>query len=106
MAIDDKDELKILEQLPDEVQDNLLCKFLFRNFITKFSKFLRITKNNGHGYFSNNMRSKMFYTWKDQDYKGFMTGMLTSLEPCMIQKKTIIADELDEVCEIHFISKG
>ena len=44
MAIDDKDEIKMLEQLPAEVQDNLLCKFLFSKFLMKFSKFLRITK--------------------------------------------------------------
>ena len=105
MAIDDKDELKMLEQLPVEVQDSLLCKFLFSKFIMKFSKFLRITKKNS-GFNSVFMITRNYYTWKDQDYRGFMTGMLTSLEPRQELKHTIFADELDEVCEINFITKG
>lgn len=35
-----------------------------------------------------------------------MTGMLMSLEPRCDQRHTILADELDEVCEITFITKG
>ena len=33
MAINDEDEIAILSQLPLEVQDNLLTKFLFSDFL-------------------------------------------------------------------------
>lgn len=51
-------------------------------------------------------RIKAYYTWNDQQYREFMLQVLTHLEPRFEKKHTILIDELDEINEILFFSKG
>ena len=44
-AIDDEQEIKILEQLPEEVQNKIYTNFLFREFLLKFKDTFTITKD-------------------------------------------------------------
>lgn len=41
-AIDEEEEIKILMQLPVDVQDQLYSGFLFSDFLSNFSQFFRI----------------------------------------------------------------
>ena len=47
-----------------------------------------------------------YYTWEDDIYENFMSNVLTKLEPRIEYKDTILFEELDEVNEVLFISKG
>ena len=43
-ALDDPEEIALLEQLPPHVQDCLLTKFIYSDFLTNFTHFFKITK--------------------------------------------------------------
>lgn len=103
MAIDDKAEKDLLDQLPPEVQDKLISGFLFNQFLSKFSDFFRLQKG-GNTILGDVSRN--YYTWVDQNYRDFMNTLLTNLEPRRDNKHSILVDELDEFNEISFISKG
>lgn len=78
-----------------------MTKYLFSDFLLKFSKFFRITKETSFSNFG-----RQVYTWLDPKYRDFMTGLIIKLEPRYEEKHTIIADELEEINEINFINKG
>ena len=42
-ALDDDLEIQILTQLPQQVQDTLLTKFIFNDFLYAFTNFFKIT---------------------------------------------------------------
>jgi hypothetical protein len=44
--------------------------------------------------------------WKDQTFRNFMSELLTKLEPWFEKKHTILVDEVAELNEITFVSKG
>ena len=46
------------------------------------------------------------FTWNDQQYREFMMEILTNLEPRMEKKGHILFEELEEVCEVIFVSNG
>ena len=95
-AIDDEDELAIVDQLPEFVSNKLFCEFLFAEFLHTFVDTFKIYKPN----------SSKLMTWEDQNYRNFMLGILQSLEPRHEYKGTILFEELQEISEIIFISKG
>lgn len=74
MAIDDEEELALLEQLPTEVQDKLLVGYLYNNFLHTFTDFFRLSIEN-NSLFSVGTAEKrtLYYTWVDQNYRNFMT---------------------------------
>lgn len=103
-AIDEKEELDLLYQLPSQVQDTLYSGFLFNDFLSKFQIFFRISKQSNH--FKSEIETRSFYTWQDTTYRDFMMQILTKLEPRFYKKKTVIIDEMDEMIEILFVEKG
>lgn len=46
-AIDDPEELDMLDQLPPETQDQIYTKFLFREFLVTFRSFFTVSKSKG-----------------------------------------------------------
>lgn len=68
-AIDDEEEQKILEQLPDNVQNDIFARFLFQNFMMLFRETFLVPLpqyvdqviDNGFSFTSN----CKFYTWED-----------------------------------------
>lgn len=49
---------------------------------------------------------KEYYTWEDTEYRDFMMELLTKLEPRFENAGSILFEELDEINEIFFVSKG
>ena len=47
-----------------------------------------------------------YFTWADQTYREFMMGILQNLEPRRESKGAILYEELEEIAEIFFVSKG
>lgn len=74
MAIDDEEEVALLEQLPTEVQDKLLVGYLYNNFLHTFTDFFRLAiENNSMFGFGTAGKRTLYYTWVDQNYRNFMT---------------------------------
>lgn len=46
------------------------------------------------------------FTWDDESYRLFMIKLLNFLEPRMERSRSIIIDELQEVNEAFFVSRG
>ena len=44
------------------------------------------------------------YTWNDDSYRDFMIALITRLEPRFEKRKTILANELEELNEVTFIT--
>ena len=49
---------------------------------------------------------RMNYSWDDDPYRLFMIHLLNILEPRIERQHKIIIDELEEVIEAFFVSKG
>lgn len=47
-----------------------------------------------------------YYTFEDEVYLNFMVQWIDNLEPRLLPKGTIIADEIEELNEMYFIMKG
>ena len=58
------------------IQDTILTKFLFNDFLHTFKKFFIISKR-GHLVTAN----REYYTMEGQEYHDFMTNLLKNLEP-------------------------
>lgn len=52
-----------------------------------------------------NLTKKQF-TWEDQSYREFMLQILTHLWPRFEHKGTVLFEELEEISEVIFLSKG
>lgn len=46
------------------------------------------------------------YTWDDQQYRDFMMGIISILEPRFEEKNEIIQRPAQEISEIYFIMEG
>lgn len=93
----------LLAELPHEVQDRLLCSFLFSDFIQTFRSFFRLPKDKLGGSILFKSRQKM-YTWQDQFYREFMSDLIRRLEPWFACGRVTIFSELDEFGEIVFVN--
>ena len=87
-------------QCPFEVQDRLFYGFLFTEFMHDYWKNFRFEKQSFH------KRKYCFYSWEDQYYRSFMATLLKNLEPRKEESDVVLFQELDDVSEILFISKG
>ena len=47
-----------------------------------------------------------YYNWNDDNYKKFMIDTLSQLEMRNFEQSEIIIQELDEVQEAYFVTKG
>lgn len=81
--------------MPDFVENNLLCTFLFKEFLTAYSGFFELPRKGP--------RKLMKYTWEDSFYRDFMVSILSKLEPIKFTKNFIILDELDESSYVVFL---
>ena len=96
-------------QLPDFVQDKIYSEFLFKSFLVTFRDTFTIPKDKTETYTDHhgNVRIlKKNYNWTDQLYRNFMMEVLTNLEPRHELKGKVLFEELEEISEIIFISKG
>jgi hypothetical protein len=90
----EKDEYKgFMSQIPDDIKDDLISKFLFGDFVKTFRKQFGMMKPH-----DNIDRIKFArYTRGDDDYSIFMDSILSSLEPIQYKRYEILLDELDDV---------
>lgn len=95
----DVDDLDIFGQIPDEIQDNLYEKFLYSSFLLDYRKYFIFEKK-----FSELPHN--YYSWRDNQYRDFMTEILRNLEPRAEPKDSILFYELDDFTEILFFNKG
>lgn len=101
-----EEDMKMFDQIPDDVQERLYG-FLFNDFLKKFTIFFRFQKIQDKS--EQNLASfkdKSYYNWKDLPYQFFMIQMLQLLEPRHEVKGQTIIEELNEVNEIIFMTKG
>ena len=98
-ALQEEEDVTILEQIPEEVQDEIYYKFLHQKFLRDFEKYFTFEKT------FTGLRLN-FFSWKDQMYRDFMTDILTSLEPRREENGTILYTELDDFVEVLFFNKG
>lgn len=103
-ALDDEEELEIFVQLPSKQQDQIYFKFLFADFINKFKYFLIVEKS--ISFKSINQTSRAFMTQIDRPYTEYVIMLLTKLEPRFEPRHTIIYDELEDVDDMMFVTKG
>ena len=89
------DASNFLEQVPEFVENNLLCTFLFENFLTAYSRTFELPMIGP--------RKHMKYTWENFMYRNFMVNILCNLEPIKFAADTIILDELDETSCVYFL---
>ena len=83
------------------MQNKIYSEFLFRDFLSIFRDTFKIPKPDANG----NLTKKQF-TWEDQSYRQFMLEILTHLEPRFEAKGTVLFEELEEISEVIFVSKG
>lgn len=94
-----------IAELPEEYQDEIYHKFLFSNFLKSFRYTFMIPKDpEEHKIMKHYYHD--FYTWEDQEFRGFMIDFLTYLVPRFEEPGTILIDELESVEEIIFIEHG
>lgn len=60
--------------MPEECGDKIRASFLFKEFLADFKSYFEIEKKYGNIRFN-------FYSWGDQQYRDYMTEVITSLEP-------------------------
>lgn len=96
-VINPTQNMNFLEQCPQTVQDDLLCKFLFQEFLQAYNSSFDFPKECGK--FEKHAR----FTWGDQNYRSLMFEVLQNLEPIKYEKHTILFDELDEFHSVVYI---
>ena len=86
-----------MDQLSDEISDRLLTRFMYIEFIKKYSIIFEYPKNE-------NKHSR--YVWKDDEYRKFMLNILKSLEPIKEEANSYLYNELDEFSSVIFFMEG
>lgn len=84
-----------MNQLPESTVDDLMKKYLYKEFLEDYDRHLRVPKNNGK------LHSR--YTWQDRPYRDLMVQMLNQLEPIRYSRNQIVFEELDEYSEVVFL---
>lgn len=81
---------------------------MYTSFISKYQSFFRVAKEDSIKQKYQNMFKvrKTYYQWSDNNYREFMIDMCQTLEPRHEKRKTTLMDELDEISEIIFVTKG
>jgi hypothetical protein len=73
-AVSKDSDVKLIEQLPLEVHQQIYSKFMFKNFLKNFSRYFSIPNHQStHQY--------AFYTWQNSEYQRFMIDVMKMLEP-------------------------
>ena len=73
--------------------------FLFGEFLASYEKIFCFRNEDSRDQPS-------FYTWENQLYRNFMMSLLSVLEPRKEERNVIMYNELDEVNEVIFFTKG
>ena len=92
----------MLEQLPEDVQNDLFTEFLFKSFLSDFKYIFKFEKREKDVLPDDWRRGARYYTWNDQIYRGFMFNLLQHLEPRFVDRNNVIYHELEEIQEIFF----
>ena len=95
----DGKSLEIFTQLTENVQEDLYCTFLFKDFLRAFRRTFVFPN-----WDNKNLNS--FYTWKDAAYRNFMMELMYALEPREEEAHVLLFNELEEVNEVLFFVKG
>ena len=66
----------MLDQLPEDVQNNLYQDFLYKQFLEDFKYIFRFKKKKSEVLEEDWNRGNYFYTWDDEIYRNFMVGLL------------------------------
>ena len=79
-----------------------MLMYLYHGFITNFSEFFKVEKQNDILQSEKKKNriagcNKKFYTFRDNDYRSFMNKVLNILEPFCEKKKTVLIAELEEI---------
>ena len=77
----------------------MYVEFLFKDFLKEFKKLF--TFNN-----VDCPNQPAFYSYSDFHYRSFMLDFLSCLEPRQEEENVILLNELDEVNEVFFFTKG
>ena len=78
IGISSEADIKIFDELPTNVQQQLYSEFLFKIFIRNFKKFFEFKKE------TNSNIKHVYYSWNDVYYQNFMIELLKMLEPIKI----------------------
>jgi len=97
--ISDKEDIYLLEQMPQEVEDKLYYQYLFKDFLKEFAKYFLFQKTFSKLQYN-------FFTWNDPIYRDFMHSVLKKIVPRKEEANTILFKELDEITSVFFFSKG
>lgn len=89
------DSSDFMSQLPEGTVDDLMKKYLYKEFLEEYDKHWRIPKETGQ------LHSR--YTWCDRSYRDLMVQMLNQLEPIKYSRHQIVFEELDEYSEVVFL---
>jgi len=89
----------ITTQLPAEHIDILLRTMVYRPFIDRYQHVLEYEKEN-----PKHLHAR--YTWNDPEYKSYMRGLISVLEPRSEPAGTTLIEEQDEFLEVIFFTKG
>ena len=84
-----------MSQLPESTVDDLMRKYLYKEFLEEYDRHFRVPKHNGK------LHSR--YTWSDRAYRDLMVQMLNNLEPIKYARNQIVFEELDEYSEVVFL---
>lgn len=108
-AISSKRDQQLLAELPHEVQDRLLCGYLFTDFLQTFRSFFSLKRDSKFGggiYQHNKLRIASIYTWSHRFYRDFMVDLMRMLEPWFHLGRQTIKSELDQFGELIFVIQG
>lgn len=100
VALHTEEAQSIFPQLPEHTQNKIYVSFLYNEFLQKFYSTFKVLKKVTED------QIQTHYTWDDDVYRLFMIRLLNFLEPRKTKGHTIIIDELQEVIEAFFVSKG
>ena len=93
--------MRIFNEIPVNVQINILAGFIYYDFLSDFEGTFFIEKQAyDQGYID-----EPFYTWADPEYQNLMLMILENLEPRFEEKGSYLFDG-NEVREVIFIQKG
>lgn len=99
-AVTREENVKIIRELPLEIQSAIFRDFLFKDFLAMFKVHFTLLK-------PPNMQIEgalpKYYEWADQVYSQFVIEFCQSLEPRFYDKGEYIMEEGDDVDEQIFV---
>lgn len=102
-AIQTEDDMKLLDELPYNIQANIYKDFLFEDFLEQFKVYFYLLKPE---VFQTKGSLPVAFEWDDSQYSDFMIRFLRALEPRYYEQGEYIFEAGEEVEEsIYVISR-